>query len=300
MSDDNASSGWLEPTREELGVLAPMERLLFRVAYRMNRGLAKAFWSWFQRVISARVVRMMTRGRLKIHGIEHVTRASRERPILLVANHRSFFDMYVVSSSVLKMTPGARRFYFPVRGRFFYTSPVALLLNAFAGWSMFPPIFPQASRRAFNYYSVRLLTALCRSGRGHVIGIHPEGSRNLGADPYLYLPPQSGVGRLVYDAAPQVIPVFIVGLGNSLAGELASAWRGNRPIRIHFGETLIIPPPSRDVPRARTYREISELLMRAISELGEQDRAMYASDSSAPSADRKIRSRESAAAEEAS
>jgi len=257
--------------------LAGLERFAFRLAWRMNQGLPKAVWGWYQRVIPSRLIFWVVRKRLRLYGVTNAAAASLDRPVLLVANHRSFFDMYVVSSALLRTTPGERHFFFPVRGRFFYTSPLAPLLNAFAGWSMFPPIFHEGSKRAFNHYSVRLLAALCRAGHGHVIGIHPEGARNLGPDPYSYLRAQSGVGRLIHDAAPQVIPVFIVGLGNDLLKELAAVWRGGESIRIHFGEQIDPALLSGKESNARTYREITDLVMRRIAELGERDRAMYGS-----------------------
>ncbi|MFN2564107.1 MAG: lysophospholipid acyltransferase family protein [Gemmatimonadaceae bacterium] len=292
---------WPDPTPDELAALSGMERLVFRVAWWMNRGRAKAFWGWYQRAVSARLVSLVTRRRLCVYGIGHAAAASLDRPVLLVANHRSFFDMYVVSSVLLLRAPGDRHLFFPVRGRFFYSSPLALLLNAFAGWAMFPPIFHEGSKRAFNHYSMRLLAALCRAGRGHVIGVHPEGARNRGADPYSYLRAQSGVGRLIHDAAPQVIPVFIVGLGNSLVKEIAANWRGGESIRIHFGEQIDPALFSGKEPHARTYREITDLVMRKIAELGDQDRAMYGSSGVARSGDaRTVPGGETSSAERAS
>jgi 1-acyl-sn-glycerol-3-phosphate acyltransferase len=268
---------WPDPGPAELATLGGVERFIFRVARGMNRGRVTVFWNWYQRTVTAPLIELIVRKRLHVHGIAHAAAASLERPILLAANHRSFFDMYVVSSVLLVRTAGTRHLFFPVRGRFFYTSPLAIPLHALAGWSMFPPIFHEAGRRAFNHYSMRLLAALCHTGRGHVIGIHPEGGRNLGPDPYSYLRPQSGVGRLIYDAAPQVVPVFIAGLGNSLANEIAANWRGGEAVRVHFGEVLDLRQYAAKPPQARTYREITDLVMRKIAELGEEDRAMYAS-----------------------
>jgi 1-acyl-sn-glycerol-3-phosphate acyltransferase len=268
---------WPDPTPEELASLSDTERVAFRLARRMNEGRARFFWRWYQRAIPARVVSFVTRNRLSVHGMEHVAATSLERPVLLVANHRSFFDMYVVSAVLLTKTPGPRRLFFPVRARFFYSSPVAPLLNAFAGWAMFPPMFHEGSKRAFNRYAMRLLTVLCGAGHGHVVGLHPEGTRNRGRDPYSYLRAQSGVGRLIHEAAPQVIPVFIVGLGNNVAKEIAANWLGGERVRIHFGKLVDPALYATKDPNARTYREITDLVMQRIAELGEQDRVTYGS-----------------------
>ena len=56
--------------------------------------------------------------------------------------------------------------------------------------------------------SMRRLMELCRSGKAHVVGFHPEGARNLNSDPYSYLRAQPGVGKLIKDAAPRKVSVL--------------------------------------------------------------------------------------------
>ena len=267
----------LDPTPEELSVLAGMERLAFRVVHRMNQGRTKRFWTWCQRHIGAAWIHLATYNLMRVYGLEHVEAASRERPVLLVANHRSFFDMYCVSTVLFRRTRWPKVLFFPVRGRFFYESPLGLLVNMLMGWwSMYPPIFVVSEKRLFDKYSMRRLTQLCRSGAGHVIGFHPEGTRNQSADPYSYLRAQPGVGKLIKDAGPQVIPVFIAGLGNKLPRQVLANWAGGEPIRVHFGAPLDLTPYLLKKDHVRTYKEISELVMSKIAELGEEDRAIYA------------------------
>jgi 1-acyl-sn-glycerol-3-phosphate acyltransferase len=217
---------------------------------------------------------------MQVHGLEHVESASRERPILIVANHRSFFDMYTVSTVLFRHTNWRKQLFFPVRGRFFYQSPLGLFVNLVMGWwSMYPPFFasgdkPIREKRAFDKYSFRLLSEICKKGSGNIIGFHPEGTRNKSEDPYSYLPAQPGVGKLIKDASPQVIPVFIAGLGNDLPRQVLGNWRGGDKIRIHFGEQIDFKEYLSKKDHMRTYKEISELVMRKIADLGEQDRAM--------------------------
>ena len=142
---------------------------------------------------------------------------------------------------------------------------------------MYPPFFasgdkPLTEKRAFDKYSFRLLTELCRTGRGNVIGFHPEGTRNKGWNPYSYLRPQPGVGKLIKDASPQVIPVFIAGLGNDLPKQVLGNWTGGEKIRIHFGPQIDFTDFRNKRDHMRTYKEISEVVMRKIAELGENDR----------------------------
>ncbi len=269
----------LEP--DELAVLNWFERFAFRQVKRMNQGRWKRFWTWCQKVFGAGWIHFATYNLMQVYGLEHVEAASRDRPILLVANHRSFFDMYTVSTVLFRQTRWRKQLFFPVRGRFFYQSPLGLLVNLVMGWwSMYPPFFasgenPIREKRAFDKYSFRLLTELCRNGPGNVIGFHPEGTRNKGADPYSYLPAQPGIGKLIKAAAPQVIPVFVAGLSNDLPKQVLGNWTGGEPIRMHFGEQIDFQQYLEKKDHMRTYKEISEFVMSKIAELGLQDRAMF-------------------------
>ena len=272
----------LDPTPEELSALAPMERFAFRVAHRMNQGRWKSFWTWCQSVFGAGWIQISTYNLMRVYGLEHLEEVAHDRPLILAANHRSFFDMYVVSTTLFRRTSWKKRLFFPVRGRFFYESPLGMFVNLVMGWwSMYPPIFAtvenrDSRKREFDKYSVRRLTDLCRNGAGNVIGFHPEGTRNKGDDPYTFLRPQPGIGKLIKDSSPQVIPVFIAGLGNDLPRQVLGNWRGGEKIRIHFGSPIDFSDHLTKPDRARTYKEIADYVMTKIAELGEQDRLLYA------------------------
>lgn len=253
-----------------------MERLAFRVAHRMNQGGWKRLWTWCQRNIGSRWIQVATYNLMRVYGLEHVNAAEHRRPLLLVANHRSFFDLYAVSSVLFRRTRWQKQLFFPVRSKFFYDTPFGMLVNFLMGWwSMYPPIFGGSEKRPFDKFSIRRLTYLCREGAGHVIGFHPEGARNLTDDPYTYLRAQPGIGKIIKDAAPQVIPVFIAGLGNSLPRQVIGNWTGGEPVRIHFGAPLDLAPFLIKKDHVRTYKEIAEFVMNKIAELGEEDRALY-------------------------
>ncbi len=270
----------LEPTAEELSVLSGFERFAFRWVRRMNQGRWKRFWTFCQRTLGAGWIHLSTYNLMRVYGLENVAAASRDRPILIVANHRSFFDMYTVSTVLFRNTTWRKQLFFPVRGRFFYQGPLGLFVNLVMGWwSMYPPFFasgdkPLTEKRSFDKFSFRVLTELCRTGPGNVIGFHPEGTRNKGWNPYSYLRPQPGVGKLIKDAAPQVIPVFIAGLGNDLPKQVMGNWTGGEKIRIHFGPQIDFSAFQTKRDHMRTYKEISEVVMRKIAELGEKDRLM--------------------------
>ena len=272
----------LEPTSEELSVLSGFERISFRLVRRMNVGNWKRFWTWCQKTFGAGWIHLSTYNIMNVYGLENVEAASHERPLLLVANHRSFFDMYTVSTVLFRNTKWRKQLFFPVRGRFFYQSPLGLFVNLVMGWwSMYPPFFaagdrPIPEKRTFDKYSFRVLTELARVGPGNVIGFHPEGTRNKGDDPYSFLPAQPGVGKLIRAANPQVIPVFIAGLCNDLPRQIARNWNREDVIRIHFGEMMDLSPYFEKSDRLRTHKEIADAIVAKIAELGEKDRSLMA------------------------
>jgi len=270
----------LEPASEELSVLSWFERFSFRLVRRMNIGNWKRFWTWCQKIFGAGWIHLSTYNIMNVYGLENVEAASHERPLLLVANHRSFFDMYTVSTVLFRNTKWRKQLFFPVRGRFFYQSPLGLFVNLVMGWwSMYPPFFaagdrPVPEKRTFDKYSFRVLTELARVGPGNVIGFHPEGTRNKGDDPYSFLPAQPGVGKLIRAANPQVIPVFIAGLCNDLPRQIARNWNREDVIRIYFGELMDLSPYFEKPDRLRTHKEIADAVVAKIADLGEKDRAL--------------------------
>ena len=270
----------LEPSAEELAGLSSFERFAFRVTHRMNLGHWKRFWTWCQRVFGAGWIHISTYNLIRVYGLEHIEAVDHNRPILLAANHRSFFDMYVVSTTLFRNTRWRKQLFFPVRGRFFYQSIGGMFVNLIMGWwSMYPPFFvagadPLPEKRIFDKYSMRRLSQLCREGAGNVIGFHPEGTRNRNDDPYSFLRPQPGIGKLIKDTDPQVIPVFIAGLGNKLAKQVLGNWTGGPKIRIHFGKQLELTEFIAKKDDRRTHKEIGEFVMSKIAELGEEDRVM--------------------------
>src|SRR5215471_18593563 len=89
----------LIPTPEELCVLSPFERFAFRLTHRMNLGRWKRFWTWCQSLFGAGWIQISTYNLMRVYGLEHVAGLDHSKPILLVANHRSFFrcgDVFII------------------------------------------------------------------------------------------------------------------------------------------------------------------------------------------------------------
>src|SRR5438128_1703899 len=112
------------PGSSDLGVLSPFERFAFHFTHRMNLGRWKRFWTWCQSFFGAGWIHISTYNLMKVYGLQHVEAVDHAKPILLVANHRSFFDLYVVSTTLFRKTKWRKQLFFPVRGRFYYQDPV--------------------------------------------------------------------------------------------------------------------------------------------------------------------------------
>ena len=266
----------LAPTSEELAVLNATEKFGFHLTHKMNQGAWKRFWTFCQRHIGSLWIKIATYNLMNVFGLENIENTDADKPLLLVANHRSFFDMYVVSSVLFRQTRRPIKLFFPVRAKFFYTNPFGWFVNLVMGWfSMYPPFFreeKEAEKREFDKYSLRRLVQISSEGRAHIIGFHPEGKRNLNDNPYEFLPAQPGAGAVIMKAQPQVIPVFIAGLGNDLPKQILGNWTGGEKVRVWFGEAVDLSEFYAKTDRLRTHKEIADFLMTKIGELGEKDK----------------------------
>ncbi len=261
---------------EVRSVLSPIERLNFEIALRMNREPAKELWTWCQKVIGATWIRLVTGNLLRVEGLGHVSEAYRQGAVLLVANHRSYFDMFVVSSVLHRELAGRKRLYFPVVGQFYYQTLAGLALNQlFAFWSMFPPLFALPSHGVSDRYALDLLVELCAQGPGQILGIHPEGGRNLDPDPYSFMRFQPGTGKVIHAARPIVIPTFIAGLDNDVARQIRGNWCGGEPVRIWFDAPVALDDYVVMPAKGSTYKLITDAVMERVKALAASDRERW-------------------------
>lgn len=231
--------------------------------------------SFLSKHVGAGWVHACTRNIRHDFGLERLPHLDPGQGFILVANHRSFFDMFVVNT-VLYRHGWDHRLLFPVRASFFYDSPLGFLVNgAMSFWSMYPPVFRDRKRAALNHASFNDLIAEVQ--RGRAAGIHPEGTRKKDDDPYTFLPAQSGVGRIIHKSRVPVIPAFINGLGNDLPKQVAGNFtRRGRPVIVVFGPPIdfgaLIDAPA----TGRVFKQIADRTLEAIGELGHEERAIRA------------------------
>ena len=259
------------PRVAPLDLLSPFERLAFRVLRWLNgRGYPLArFWQIFGHFP---FVSLFIGRRVVVSGAERLQQLPPGASFLLVSNHRTFFDLFTLAWVLIGKRGLRHHVNFPVRANFFYENPLGLLFCLFfSGGSMFPPIFRQPKKRAFNAYGVQLLVEQLKEPRS-MIGFHPEGTRGKGPDPYQLLPAQPGAGKLVLEARPWVVPAFVTGLTNGMASELFANLRGKRPIHAVFGEP-IDPAHWPQGSRAALQKQVADELLDRIRALQPEERA---------------------------
>ena len=101
------------PTTDEIAVLNTTEKIGFRLTDRMNRGAWKRLMTFFQRHVGSLWIHLATYNIMNLYGLENFVQTDASRPVLLVANHRSFFDMYAVSAMLFRRTKRPMTLFFP-------------------------------------------------------------------------------------------------------------------------------------------------------------------------------------------
>jgi 1-acyl-sn-glycerol-3-phosphate acyltransferase len=217
--------------------------------------------------------------RMLVDGLDELLDLKPERGVLLVSNHRSFFDQYAMLLACFMMkVQWAKRLSFPVRANFFYDKPLGVVVNAaIAGGAMYPPIYRQADRRQLNDDALDKMVATLQTP-GNVLGMHPEGTRGKGPDPYTFLPAQPGVGKLALVGKPTVLPVFIHGLGNNVARDIAQNYtaqaRTDHAIIIAFGQPLDYSDLLAEKPRPTLYKKTADRFMAAVGKLAQREKVL--------------------------
>jgi 1-acyl-sn-glycerol-3-phosphate acyltransferase len=261
---------------EERGrLLSPVELSAFRFAEFWASHLKTVSLLWNLTVISP-AIWLSTCRRLSVQGAEHLHEIPLRDPVLLVANHRSFFDFYVVTM-VCRFFGGSafRRFFFPVRSGFFYDTVGGVAINLMAsGMAMFPPIFRDPRKAVLNARSLEICVSELSTPRT-VIGLHPEGTRSQSPDPFEVSPAKPGVGKIILEAAGvRVVPVFVFGLGNEPLQEIGRNWaRSAPPLLVRIGREVDFADLRRQGSRPMTQKRAADRCVDAIRSLAGEVRA---------------------------
>jgi 1-acyl-sn-glycerol-3-phosphate acyltransferase len=258
--------------------LPPVGRAHVRIVRAsMGGGLFDRVLRFGQRTAGATWIEECTKHIRHVHGLSRLPWFDPKKSYIVVTNHRSFFDLYVISAYLVKRGLG-HRIMFPVRSNFFYDNPAGILVNAVMSFfAMYPPIFRDRSKAHLNVASLDETIRLLEGG-GMFVGLHPEGTRNQSDDPYTLLPAQSGVGRIIHAAnqrvETQVIPAFVNGLINDLPKQVVGNFTGDgNPIHVVFGAPIDFGELLRENPSPRVSKRISEICLERVAELGQEEKA---------------------------
>lgn len=265
---------------DEPAQLARFERAAIWLAERAN-GTRSGKWlqSSYLKNIAMKWVRIVLGQRMLIEGLEELRDFEPERGVLLVSNHRSFFDQYAALMAVF--TYGARwgrNLNFPVRSEFFYDRPTGLFLNyLFAGGAMYPPIYRDSTRQALNTQSLERIVELLATP-GNLVGVHPEGTRGKGESPYELLPAQPGVGKMALLGRPVVIPLFLNGVSNDVVADFRlnfdPNFRRDHPLIAVYGKPIDYTDLLAEKPRPTLYKKAADRFMSEVARLGARERVL--------------------------
>lgn len=257
--------------------LGRLERLNIAAVRRtFTSPVLDAFVRFCQRTVGAGWIDAFTSKIRIVRGLERLPDLREMGSFILVTNHRSYFDLFVVSM-VLIRAGLRRRMLYPVRSTFFYDNPLGFFVNGtMSFWSMYPPIFRERRKMALNHTAISEIVWFLKN-RGLGAAIHPEGTRKKDDDPYTFLPAQSGVGRAIYQSRVPVLPAFINGLGNDLPKQVRGNFDGSgRQVIVVFGAPVDFGALLEGPATAKNYRAIAERTLEVIGALGQEEKALRA------------------------
>ena len=262
--------------------LSRIEKLALKLGELSNEDpRGKWLQTRFLRGISYVWVRAAISNRMFVEGLEDLMALRPETGVMFASNHRSFFDQYcMLLACYMGPVAWSKHLFFPVRSNFFYDKPAGMLINAaIAGGAMYPPIFRDAERRKLNDEALDKMVDILRQP-GNVLGMHPEGTRGKGDDPYTFLPAQPGVGKLALLAKPVVIPTFILGLGNNIVEDVRLNFtkeaRTKHAVITVFGDPVDYTDLAAEKPRPTLYKKTADRFMAEVKKLSEREKQIRA------------------------
>lgn len=179
-----------------------------------------------------------------------------EGPALVVANHRSPVDPMLLWMNHHLATPRRRIRVIGFMMAREYFGVFAL------GWLCRAMQTIPVARDGRDMQSAR--KALARLKSGELLGVFPEGRLNEGDG--MLEPAGVGVGWLALRSEAPVYPVFIHGApqGNSMAGSFLVRSR----VRVTYGDPIDLSAWSGRKNTSETNREVTDLIMQRLRELG--------------------------------
>ncbi|MFO0662297.1 MAG: lysophospholipid acyltransferase family protein [Polyangiaceae bacterium] len=256
------------------GVLSRVERMQLEFVRRTFRqGNVDKGVRVLQRKLGAIWIERCMKNVRHVYNLDRVPPLDPKKSYICVSNHRSFFDLYVVTAYLVYRDLLPHRILFPVRSKFFYDNPLGLFVNgAMSFFAMYPPVFREPNRTHLNPLVLDEVTRLAKRG-GFFVGVHPEGLRNRGNDPYDLLPARYGVGRIVHGSGATVLPVFVNGLCNDIVKQIKGNFDGTgERAHVVFGKPVDMSDLLAQPAERSTYQLIANRSLAAVKQLAEEER----------------------------
>ena len=258
--------------------LSRIEKISIEVCRSINeRSGLKTLQRLYLKNICSPVVTSFTSNLRSVYGLDKLHALAPDQGVILCANHRSLFDLYVVAAVMYEAKlPWNHRHYYPVRSNYFYETLSGLTLNLLiGGGSMYPPIFRDTDKSDLTKHSIGRVIQLLQQP-GAVVSLHPEGTRNQNKDPFDTLPAQPGIGQIAHQSQALVIPIWIRGLCNDLGqqvrGNYQTGAKRGPPVVVAFGEPVDLDAYRQKKGRLAIYKRMSDKIMSDIDKLCEEDR----------------------------
>ncbi len=268
-----------DPDAEKL--LTRMERLTLGLGRLINETRVGRAIQWLNtRWIGYRWTRFAIEKRTFVSGHEKLAALPGDRSVLLVANHRSYFDFFVAMDVAL--AHGAiwrHKLCFPVRAPFFYDTLTGLAINMLAaGGSMYPPIFRDERGATLNRFAVENVVHLLSTLPRVAVGFHPEGGRNRNPDPYAMGPARKGAGEIALRTDVIVVPLFINGIDNDFRRTISQRFdRGSRiddPVLVMVGDPVDMRERGARPPTPENCQALVDEFRQSIVDLMPNERAL--------------------------
>ena len=261
--------------RETLGQLKGTERMAYLIGAQLNET------DWGKRIsmvwghnVAQPGLALTINNRLQLFGAEHIPK----RSLILTANHRTWFDLFAVLIAVWDNFHGAPFLYCPVRSGFYYEGSLGVVLNLLVtGNAMYPPIYRDDRGPILNRHAVDACVRLLEWTPRAVVAMHPEGTRSKSDDPYSFLPPKPGVGRIALRSRAPVIPSFVNGLPRNFGTLLKErVTPGVEPVRVFVGPPVNLDDLYDHAESKDAHHEATVRTMNAIRACADHDKAYMA------------------------
>jgi 1-acyl-sn-glycerol-3-phosphate acyltransferase len=183
----------------------------------------------------------------------------RTGPVILASNHMSFIDPVVLPLVV------DRRVHFLAASNYYSG-------RGLGGWAVRRFLLATGmipiDRSGGKASEASLQAGRAVLAKGKVLGIYPEGSRSR--DGRLHRG-RTGIARLVLEGHAAVVPVAMIGTDQVIPVGSGSVIPRIRPITVRFGAPLDFSEHEGEETDHAVLRSITDRIMRAIHDLGEQE-----------------------------